>query len=141
MPGHLRQALVRNPQPERRRVGASLSADRRHSGPNIRSRIRSYRGAHRDGRLDDQSFEEAKAEAANLFASIGLVAIDDELLDRACALVDQHALRGYDAVQLSALLTYGRDGLTFACFDGQLKAVALAEGYAVFPGGAAAAEQ
>ncbi len=100
------------------------------------SRVETFaalKAAHRDGRLDDQSFEEAKAEAANLFASIGLVAIDGALLDRACALVDQHTLRGYDAVQLSALLTYGHEGLTFACFDGQLKAAALAEGYVVFP--------
>lgn len=97
--------------------------------------------AHRDGRLDSVAFEDAKGEAANLFADMSLVAIDEALLDRACSLAELHSLRAYDAVQLSALLTYRPEDLTFACFDGALKAAAASEGYAVFPAEGAGAHQ
>jgi predicted nucleic acid-binding protein len=97
--------------------------------------------AHLEGRLDDAAFEDAKAEAMNLFGDLSFIGIDDVLIDRACALAELHSLRAYGAVQLSALLTYGSEEITFACFDGVLKAAAAAEGYAVFPADGAADQQ
>ncbi len=89
--------------------------------------------AYRDARLDDASYANAKAEAANLFDAVGLVDINGALVDRGCSIAEQYALRAYDSVQLSALLTFGPDDITFACFDGALTAAAVAEGFAVFP--------
>ncbi len=63
----------------------------------------------------------------------GLVAIDAALLDNACSLAEIHALRAGDAIQLSTLMTIEQEDLTFACWDGALRAAATAEGYAVFP--------
>lgn len=97
--------------------------------------------ARRDGRLGNVAFEDAKGEAASLFADMTLVDIDEAILDRACSLAERHSLRAYDAVQLSALLTYGPEDLTFAYFDGALNAAAAAEGYAVFPAEGAGAQQ
>jgi predicted nucleic acid-binding protein len=89
--------------------------------------------AYRDGRLDDAEFAQAKAEATNLFATLELVTIDAALLDNACSLAETHSLRAYDAIHLSALMTLGREDLTFACWDSALRAAAAVDGYAVFP--------
>jgi predicted nucleic acid-binding protein len=83
--------------------------------------------------LDDALFDQSKAEATDLFESIVLVNIDEPLLERACAVAEGHSLRAYDAVQLSALLSQGTEGLMFACWDDALRAAAATEGYTLFP--------
>ena len=60
------------------------------------------------------------------------------LIARAMALVETHALRGYDAVQCAAVLavhtsrhTFGMEALTLVCADGALNVAAAAEGLLV----------
>ncbi len=90
--------------------------------------------ARREGRLDEVARNDAKGAAADLFANIGLVDVDASLLDRACDLAENHALRAYDAIQLSALLAMDEDdNLVFACFDGELRAAATTEGFELYP--------
>jgi predicted nucleic acid-binding protein len=64
-----------------------------------------------------------------------LVVIDDDVVNRACQLLDRHPLRAYDAVQLAsalvanqALLSAGLTSLVFASADDRLNKIALAEG-------------
>jgi uncharacterized protein len=67
-----------------------------------------------------------------------IVAITSALLDQAMALAETHALRGYDAVQLSAAsllnarrLARGLPALTFVSSDAELNAAAALEGLIV----------
>lgn len=60
-----------------------------------------------------------------------------EVLDGAASLTRSHALRAYDAVQLAsaiAVRTHDPDGTRFACFDGELRNAAAAEGFELIPG-------
>jgi predicted nucleic acid-binding protein len=73
-----------------------------------------------------------RAELANLFR---LVEITPSLLNRAMMLAERHAIRGYDAVQLSAALhlnarrtARGQSPLAFVSADVELNAAAGAEG-------------
>jgi uncharacterized protein len=89
--------------------------------------------AYRDGRLDGASYNQAKAEAQSLLGTIGILAADSALLQHACELAETRALRAYDAVQLSALLSLENEELVFACWDDDLRAVAVAEQRDLFP--------
>jgi uncharacterized protein len=62
--------------------------------------------------------------------------VTDYVLDRAIALVDHHALRAFDAVQLAGYLvlrtaTPGAEAPTFVCSDRDLLAAAKQEGAAI----------
>ena len=64
-----------------------------------------------------------------------IVEITDELIDTAMALVERHALRGYDAVQLAAALelqgtraSLSLSPIHFVCADDRLNAAAEGEG-------------
>jgi predicted nucleic acid-binding protein len=60
--------------------------------------------------------------------------VNDSVIDAALILVDQHALRAYDAIQLAGCLTIGataRRSLTFVCSDRQLLDAARSESVAV----------
>ena len=51
------------------------------------------------------------------------IPIDGDLIRSAADLCERHALRGYDAVHLAALLQAGGPAhVTFACWDGDLRA-------------------
>jgi len=89
--------------------------------------------ARRDGRLDAASYDQAKTEAHNLLATIGILDVDTPLLENASELAESRALRAYDAVQLSALLTVENQELVFACWDDDLRAAAVAEGRDLYP--------
>jgi uncharacterized protein len=58
--------------------------------------------AVRLGRISDEQHTHAKRELRVIAAQLDLVDIDDDLVDRAAALAEQHALRAYDAVHLAA---------------------------------------
>jgi uncharacterized protein len=58
--------------------------------------------AVRLGRISDEQHAHAKRELRVIAAQLDLVEIDDDLVDRAAALAEQHALRAYDAVHLAA---------------------------------------
>lgn len=64
------------------------------------------------------------------------VPVTDALVERAGTLAWNHALRGYDAVQLASALTFqdtiGTD-VVVATFDAQLAAAARQEGMSVWP--------
>lgn len=71
--------------------------------------------------------------AGGRFVIIGLPL---SLLERAATLVASHALRAYDAIQLaSAMAARQADPgcASFACFDGDLRRAAAAEGFALIP--------
>ena len=59
-----------------------------------------------------------------------VVAVSEEILDRACALTRVHGLRAYDAFQLAAALDLGRGGLhpVFVAADLALLEAARKEG-------------
>ena len=62
------------------------------------------------------------------------VPLDHSILDRAGPLVDQHALRSLDAIQLAAAMTAAAcspEPLLFGCLDAHLCAAAAAEGLEV----------
>jgi uncharacterized protein len=58
--------------------------------------------------------------------------LNDPVLDMACALVDRHFLRAYDAIQLAGCLSMkvaaGADALVFVCSDRRLLQAAVLEG-------------
>jgi predicted nucleic acid-binding protein len=67
-----------------------------------------------------------------------VVEITPQLTNRAVSLLQAHVLRGYDAVQLAAVLEVNLDRLAlglspvlFICADSSLNAAAVAEGLAV----------
>lgn len=82
----------------------------------------------------------AAAEAVSLFHhdfanQYRIIEISDSVVARAMALAEAHALRGYDAVQLGAVLevnrrrtNLGAPPLTFVTGDGELLTAAAAEG-------------
>lgn len=64
------------------------------------------------------------------------VGISVELLDLAATLTARHALRAYDAVQLTSALILRRASAaveSFACFDVQLRDAAAREGFTLVP--------
>ena len=58
--------------------------------------------AARLGRINAYQHRAAKRELDVILAQLDVVDIDDELVDRAAELAEQHALRAYDAVHLAA---------------------------------------
>jgi predicted nucleic acid-binding protein len=64
------------------------------------------------------------------------VAATDAVLDLAVELAARHGLRAYDAVQLaSAISARAAESsiTTFACFDAELRAAAMREGFSLTP--------
>ena len=75
---------------------------------------------------------------AELNTSLEVVSLTEAIVDRAMAVAEARALRGYDAVQLAAALQVnaiyignGLPPLTFVSADNDLNTVAAAEGLAV----------
>ena len=61
--------------------------------------------------------------------------VTESVIEEAAALLDRHALRTYDAVQLAGCLTlraHGGESVSFVCSDRQLLFAAQHEGLAVF---------
>ncbi len=82
--------------------------------------------ATRAARLTPAQHASAVADLALLWSSLNIVEVTADLVDRAGEVAASHALRGYDAVHLSAALLAGAELLTSA--DDRLCAAAEAEG-------------
>lgn len=93
----------------------------------------------REGTLSAAHYARISADFAALCATdYQLVDFTEQIVDRAWRLLEQHALRAYDAVQLaSAMLTdtalraTGTPALTFLAADDRLLAAARLEGLVV----------
>lgn len=67
-----------------------------------------------------------------------VIGIDATVLDAAAALTGSLDLRAYDAVQLATAMAArdaGAGDTTFACYDGDLRAAASRQGFALSPPG------
>lgn len=90
----------------------------------------------RGGSLTPADAAVARAEfRSHLDVDYQVVEVDEPLVDRAMALAEVHALRGYDAIQLSAALTVNRlyttagfPPITLLSADAELNNAARAEG-------------
>lgn len=67
-----------------------------------------------------------------------IIPLDEAISDMACALLERHPLRAYDAVQLASALAAqqflherGHPTLTFLCADDRLNTAAVSEGLAI----------
>jgi uncharacterized protein len=88
----------------------------------------------RSGRLSMKRAERLLAEFAADGPGYEWVPVDREVIRRAGTLVDRHALRSLDALQLGGALFAAKgapEPLRFLCFDGRLNAAAKAEGLEV----------
>ena len=93
----------------------------------------------REGTLDPKTYAALAADFDSVCtAEYRLLELDPTVAARACRLLEQHALRAYDAVQLATaliakdlLVASGLQGLTFLSADARLLSAAHAEGLAV----------
>ncbi len=86
--------------------------------------------ARRLGVLTPADLRRAVAELDAAWSGFVRVDVNEALVSRAGGLAEEHALRGYDAVQLAAALDARLDApdYLFASFDGDLNAAATREG-------------
>ena len=96
--------------------------------------------AVRQERMDRNEAREAEREFVHDWDDFTRIGVTEALIARAGHLAWQHNLRGYDAAQLAAALTWQEmtehteDEIVFACFDNQLAQAAAAEGLETWPG-------
>ena len=95
--------------------------------------------AVRQQRMDQNEAQEAEREFLDDWDDFTRIGVTEALAARAGQLAWQHNLRGYDAAQLAAALTWQHttedteDEIVFACFDNQLVQAAAAEGLETWP--------
>ncbi len=85
----------------------------------------------RDRRISHAQYRVQQLAFASDWSMLHATALTLAVLAPAGRLIELHALRAYDAVQLCSALWLGRP--TFACFDDRLRRAAGAEGLAVAP--------
>ncbi len=73
------------------------------------------------------------AELDALLAELVIVGVDEALAQRAGALADKRALRGYDAMHLASALALGLGETILVTWDYDLSNAATDEGLAVAP--------
>ena len=84
--------------------------------------------AARTGRIDQPTHVSAVAALEDLYAQLRIIAVDEPLARQAGDLASQHALRGYDAVQLACALHVEGDDVLLATWDEALNSAARATG-------------
>lgn len=92
--------------------------------------------AARSGATGQRFEQDARRWLAELWEDCIEVEPTDQLRDRAIRLLNLHALRAADALQLAAALDWFAErtsGAGFVCLDGRLRAAALREGFDVAP--------
>lgn len=89
--------------------------------------------ATRLGRISPQQRRTSKRALEELAAQLDVVEIDDDLVDRAGDLAEQHSLRADDAVHLAAARRVLDQHLVFVAGDRALLAAARAIGISVAP--------
>jgi uncharacterized protein len=92
--------------------------------------------AVRLGILDNHGGRQAQRRFSREWPHLARIPVTEALVSRAESLAWDHSLRGYDAVQLAAALTWqdaiGRD-VTLATFDRQLREGATRSGLRAWP--------
>lgn len=90
--------------------------------------------AARSGRLSRAGARAARSLLDDHWGELTLVHVDDGLVRMAGELVEDHALRGYDAVHLASALAAGEGGaIVLGTWDRDLGVAALAAGLLVAP--------
>ena len=90
--------------------------------------------AIRDRRIPVARRDGVIARVAELWEDAYKVAVDWPRVLQAGDLAERHALRGYDAVHLAALLRVGGpDAIDVACWDTDLRRAARGLGYRTYP--------
>lgn len=85
----------------------------------------------RGGRLSHAQADRVLEEFRIRSPAYDWIPLDGGVIERATSLVDRHALRSLDALQLAAALVAAEDSpepLRFGCLDARLNAAARAEG-------------
>lgn len=85
----------------------------------------------REGRISRRDFLRQKQTFLRDWNVFHVVELTAACLAPAERFIEQHALRGFDAIHLCAALYLGNP--EFACFDSRLRKAAAAEGLAVIP--------
>ena len=91
----------------------------------------------REGVLPQSDFRHAKARLAAILESAYEITAIGTVRNRACRLLEVHALRAADACQMGAALVACQEKperLALMCLDERLRAAALKEGFVVNPG-------
>jgi predicted nucleic acid-binding protein len=82
-------------------------------------------------RIDKQGLTTGRRHLDHIWLDLLSVPPDEDVLVTAAELTDDHALRGYDALQLASAVTLQRaSGVAFLCWDAELTAAARASGLA-----------
>ena len=95
--------------------------------------------AVRQERMGRNEAGEAEQEFLDDWEDLTRIRVTESLVTRAGQLAWRHNLRGYDAAQLAAALTWQdetedtEDEIVFACFDNELAQAAAAEGLETWP--------
>jgi len=87
-----------------------------------------------DAKLADEMISEFSGHLANVFQ---LQPVNEPVMDAACAAIDQHYLRAYDAMQLGGYAALRRSigeevETVFVCADDKLLNAARDQGFSVF---------
>jgi len=126
-PGTDRLLPLVTDRPENRFAVSSISA------VEVRSAIRRRQRA---GDVDpDVAAEILDAVRSHLETRFVRQSVNDTVIEIAQEMIDRHALRAYDAIQLAACLVVGatsREGITFVCSDHRLLEAARSEQLSVF---------
>jgi uncharacterized protein len=77
--------------------------------------------------------QSAVRAAQKEWAALGVIEVDQNLVERATELALAHELRSLDALHLAAALILPREDLIVAVWDRRLRAAARAEGLGLFP--------
>ncbi len=85
----------------------------------------------REGRMDSLEYRFQKGVFFEDWRGLAVVELTPKVLVFAERIIEQHGLRGFDAIHLCSALWVGNP--EFACFDHRLRAAARAEGLAVVP--------
>ena len=120
----------------------ALIADSRSVGTALITRVEvaaALAKAVRDDRMERAEARAVERTFTGDWAAFIRVGLTDGLLTKAGELAWRHGLRGYDAVQLAAALTWrevageAEEEMVFACFDNDLRRAAAAEGLTPWP--------
>lgn len=90
----------------------------------------------REGRLNEETEEEARVRIEHLADSWFEIRPEDDLRLLAALLSENHPLKAADALQLAAALRWcegSTTGVSFVCLDEQLRRAARDEGFSVLP--------
>ena len=85
----------------------------------------------REGRIRRADYQRQKRTFLRDWANLHMVELTVGSLTPAERVIEQHALRGFDAIHLCSALLLGTP--EFACFDTRLRRAAQTEGLAVLP--------